>query len=238
MKKLITWPRDIFAEGLDRAPSKASKWMPSWYKELSPYKGGSNKFSFPEDGGTFATVKKCIPFLDAITAGYIFQLDQDVVVEDEIRNGEIFKVFKWQRGERNIVNSHPSFQHFNFPLTDDFYSVAFKWNNFWTLTTPPGYSIFYMHPVNRIDLPFYTLSGFVDADAYQGTVTFPFFLKKDFTGVIPAGTPIAQGIPVKRENWELEVQKFDQLKDIKHNYAAGVAIINFYKKFFWQRKKY
>jgi hypothetical protein len=44
----------------------------------------------------------------------------------------------------------------------------------------------------------------VDTDTYTSPVNFPFTLNDPkFEGLIPAGTPIAQVIPFKREQWEM-----------------------------------
>ena len=68
---------------------------------------------------------------------------------------------------------------------------------------PSGYSLFITHPVNRGDLPFVTLTGMVDSDLYKDNfVNFPAkWSDPTFSGVLPKGTPVAQCVPVKRENW-------------------------------------
>ncbi len=37
-----------------------------------------------------------------------------------------------------------------------------KFHNLWTIEAPEGYSLLFTHPVNRFDLPFTTLTGWVD----------------------------------------------------------------------------
>ena len=63
------------------------------------------------------------------------------------------------------------------------------------------------HPVNRLDLPFTTLTGLVDSDAYHDNwVHFPaHWHDPDYTGVLPKGTPIAQCMAVKRESWTADI---------------------------------
>ena len=86
-------------------------------------------------------------------------------------------------------------------IADDRFVI--KFHNFWTIESPPGYSLLFTHPVNRADLPFTTLTGLVDTDAYRDVnVHFPaHWHDLDFNGVLPKGTPVAQCIPVKRESW-------------------------------------
>ncbi|WP_138919474.1 hypothetical protein [Oceanicola sp. S124] len=82
-----------------------------------------------------------------------------------------------------------------------------KFMNFWTLEVPPGWSLLFTHPMNREELPFRTLSGVVDCDLFRdGYVHFPaLWTERDFTGTLPAGTPVAQVIPIPADLPALEV---------------------------------
>ena len=60
-------------------------------------------------------------------------------------------------------------------------------------------------------MPFHSFSGIVDTDKHPVPVNFPFVVKKDFEGVIPAGTPIAQFIFLKRDTLEYEVCEASQI---------------------------
>ncbi|MCG8461128.1 MAG: hypothetical protein MI919_32995, partial [Holophagales bacterium] len=79
------------------------------------------------------------------------------------------------------------------PLSDAD-TVIVKFNNFWTIECPSGWSLLVTHPVNREDLPFRTLTGLVDADRYgDAFIHFPArWSDPDFTGLLPRGTPVAQ----------------------------------------------
>jgi hypothetical protein len=81
-----------------------------------------------------------------------------------------------------------------------------KFNNFWTIELPPGYSLLVTHPVNRNDLPFLTLTGIVDADRYRDNfIHFPAYWREaGFNGVLPKGTPVAQCLPFKRDAWRAQ----------------------------------
>jgi hypothetical protein len=106
------------------------------------------------------------------------------------------------------------------------------------MKTPKGYSTFFVHPVNRLDLPFHSFSGLVDTDKFPVEVNFPFLIKKDFVGIIPAGTPIAQAIPVKRESWTSEIDPSSSYELPAFVHTMHNPPFNFYKKHFWTRKKY
>ena len=61
---------------------------------------------------------------------------------------------------------------------------------------------------------------------------------KHFSGILHAGTPIAQVIPFKRENWKLEEDKelfFES--DIVGKKARNV-LSGFYKNNYWHKKNY
>jgi hypothetical protein len=71
----------------------------------------------------------------------------------------------------------------------------------------------------------------------------PFFVVKGFTGIIPAGTPYAQMLPFKRENWESEVDASIQLSEMsEHNQKNSekyrVPDGGVYQKEVWERRTY
>ena len=150
------------------------------------------------------TVKKCPPFIDAMTSGFLMGLVADLKVE----NGEL----TWDRDvptsaqdcyPRSPIDFHDSTQVAGTPLYDEDRFII-KFNNYWTIELPPGYSLLVTHPINRHDLPFVTLTGLVDADRYRDNfIHFPArWRDPDFNGVLPAGTPVAQCLPFKRDTWE------------------------------------
>jgi hypothetical protein len=92
--------------------------------------------------------------------------------------------------------------------------------------------------LNRFDLPFTTTSGIMDSDSYSTSGNLPFFIKKGFTGVIPAGTPIAQLIPIKRTSWT-SVPNNNGLQYLENLQGETVRSEGkSYKKLFWTRKSY
>lgn len=215
MKKIKFHSVDVSIDILH--PQPASKFVPEWFRKLPGVQNG------------IETIKKCIPFLDTLTSGYMIVLASDVYYDS---NG-FQQISKIQQ-----VANHSIDQISTLELPKEYDETPYKWINFFVTKTPKGYSTLFTHPLNRIDLPFYSLTGIVDTDKFTVPVNFPFFVKKDFQGIIPAGTPIAQAIPIKRENWKSEVEDkkpYEQpwYVNIMHNPPFG-----FYKKNFWQRKSY
>src|SRR5260221_7627354 len=171
--------------------------MPEWFKAL-PQKAFSAVL-----GDNGFTVKKCPPFIDAMTYGFLIPLAADLTIE----NGE----FSWNFGVAGAVTTDYSHSPIDFhdpsqvagtPFFDEDRFII-KFNNFWSIETPPGYSMLFTHPVNRTDLPFTTLTGLVDCDTFSDSLlNFPArWHNPDFNGVLPKGTPGAQVLPVKRESW-------------------------------------
>jgi len=194
-------PRGL--ESILPRPIPAVQGLPEWFKSL-PQKAFN-----PTVGGQTHTVKKCPPFVDAMTYGFLIPLATDL----EVRDGEFSWNFEMPEGVvcdysySSPIDFHDPSQISGTPLADDDQFII-KFNNFWTIEAPKGYSLLFTHPVNRADLPFMTLTGMVDCDAfYQNPVNFPArWHNPDFNGVIKKGTPIAQFFPVKREAW---VGRFD-----------------------------
>jgi len=178
-------------------PLPAVQGLPDWFKAM-PQKAFNVVLQNEQ-----MTVKKCPPFIDAMTTGFLMRLAADLKVE----NG----AFSWDREvppsalncyPRSPIDFHDNTQVAGTPLFDEDRFII-KFNNFWTIELPPGYSLLVTHPINRHDLPFVTLTGLVDADRYRDNfIHFPArWRDPDFSGVLPKGTPVAQCLPLKRENW-------------------------------------
>jgi hypothetical protein len=188
-------PKEL--DGLIPAPVPAAQGLPTWLKTM-PSTAFSGLMS-----GEDNTVKRCPPFVDAMTCGFLIPLICDVKVE----NGE----FTWDNELppggavdflRSPIGLHDPGQVTGTPLFDAEQFVI-KFHNLWTIEAPKGYSLLFTHPVNRFDLPFTTLTGLVECDGYHDAwIHFPArWNDPNFTGVLPKGTPIVQCFPIKRDNW-------------------------------------
>lgn len=232
-KKRISWrPRSHIADVAYDSPKTSVSQIPSWYKRIPLYVGGETKINI-QNSSPNTSIKACSPFLDAMSAGYMITLESDVLVS--IEDGQ--PVFKW-RTVSPLVESHHPEQHAGFPVSEDYFNQGFKWVNEFFIEMPEGYSMFFMHPANRLDLPFMSLSGFVDLDKYPGVVHFPFLIKNGFSGVIEKGTPIIQMIPVKRDNWISEMLPYNKEIGLKRDHSFATKIVRSYKNQFWQKKSY
>jgi hypothetical protein len=195
-QRTITFRCPPELEAILPRPIPAVLGLPDWFKAL-PQKAFSQTL-----GDDLLTIKKCPPVIDAMTFGFLMPLACDLKIE----NGE----FSWQRDlpagiapySRSPIDFHDTCQVAGTPFFDEDRFII-KFNNFWTIELPEGYSLLVTHPINRDDLPFSTLTGLVDADLYcDAFVHFPArWRDPNFNGTLPKGTPIAQCIPMKRDNW-------------------------------------
>ena len=186
-------------EALLPKPAPASDALPEWLKSM-PAAVHSDIL-----GAEVRTAKHCVPFIDALSRGFLVPLAADVKVSDSN--------FSWSwdvpalsrsRITRAPISFHLGEQLAGTPLAERD-ALAVKFNNFWTIETPPGHSLLITHPLNRSDLPFRTVAGIVDCDRYDhGFVHFPAqWTDHTFTGTLHRGTPVAQCFVLPRSATEL-----------------------------------
>jgi hypothetical protein len=228
MAKEITFTNEL---GFDFYPPKSAvKEIPEWYKNTQEYVTEQGK-KITKPGNTAHTIKKCIPVFDAITAGYILytQVDVQVIQQDGL------PYYTW--AEQNAISFHPIVQAPLHPIRNN--APYPKWQNPYSVTTPPGYSILFTQPFHRESV-FTILPGIVDTDTYKAPVNFPFVLNDiKWEGLIPAGTPMVQVIPFKRESWEHKIGSDKERMENQMTYAKlKTLFFNSYKRQFWHRKEY
>lgn len=216
------------------SPEPAVRHLPEWYKQKSPFVDGGKKLIANPDRTMNVTIKWCNPFGDALGAGYFLLLENDIQVKTVNEEPE----FVWFRGGDDLITAHSKKQISHELIPKGYSSEPWKFKNFWSIRTPPGYSVLFTHPLNRTELPFITLSGVVDTDDYNQPVNFPFVIRKDFEGIIEAGTPIAQVIPFRRESWKAEVKEYDQKLINKINADFTRKIARVYKTNYWKKKEW
>jgi hypothetical protein len=210
-------------------PKPASKLVPDWYKNMESY---INKEKKPMgDASTSATIKRCMPVFDAITAGYIIESPADVWVSKKDEG----QWFEWS--DFGLISFHSIQQAPEHPANKPFPYP--KWSNPWSITTPKGYSTLFIQPMHRESV-FTILPGIVDTDTYTAPVNFPFVINDpNFEGLIPKGTPIAQVIPFKRDSWNMEIgTKEDFDRQNKTSKKLQSKFFDRYKQMFWSRKEY
>ena len=170
-------------------PIPANRVMPDWYRDLDQYIDGGNERVHPGD----STVKRCAPFMEAMTAGWIIPLAAEVqfTAKDGVVN------YQWDF-EEEMVSAH-SMEQVGGEMFPNHEWPVLKWHNHWAIKVPDGYSLLVTQPFNRIEPRFQCFSGIVDADQYFNFINAPFmWTGGEYEGIIENGTPIVQVIPFKR----------------------------------------
>jgi hypothetical protein len=183
-------PEDL---GVIAEPVPAKTVMPDWFKRLPPI---DERHRSPRDTGL--TVKRCMPFIDAMTCGYVLPLAATVRLE--IRDDGRTVDAGWDF-DKPMVSPHGTHQVEGHPREP---RPPCKFHNHWTITTPPGWSCLFVPLLNRPSSVFEVVAGVVETDSYRAPVNFPFFATaKDGLYTLERGTPLVQVIPFRRETTAL-----------------------------------
>jgi hypothetical protein len=180
--------------GVIAEPVPARMCQPGWFKRLPGLDRA--KLSATNNG---LTVKRCVPFLDAISIGWIIPLAATVRLEISDNGREVIAGWEF---DREMVSNHGAYQAAGNPYEP---RPMMKFHNPWTIRTPNGWSCLFVPPLNRPDSVIEVLSGVVDTDRYQSPINFPFVALAD-GGVhtLAKGWPLMQVIPFARESERLE----------------------------------
>lgn len=214
--------------GVFPEPVPAVRKAPSYYKNIKPQ-------TTPHPAST--TVKRCVPFLDALSAGYIIPLWADVFVT--AKDGTISIDFPKTLPMRESLGSHGYQQIENHPMAETPYGkIPLKFINPWLVETEPGISCLFTAPLNHMETRFKLLDGIVDTDTYYNNVNFPFiWTGGDGTFTLAKGTPLVQVIPFRRESYTMSVSAIDQQQKDKVNGILGTQHTRAYRDNFWSGRR-
>lgn len=221
-------------------PKPATKSVPEWFRQADRFAKNpiTGSYFIGPDKAKIPTFKACPALLDIYTTGYMLHTPCDI--EFFINESGIIDVKITDDRYKDFVSARPPMPQFEHP--HGYHKHHFSWLCDWGIKLPNGYSAIYLSPANRFDLPFYTVEGIVDNDAVNLPGFMPFFVQDNFIGVIPAGTPYAQIIPFKRENWKSEILVEDRVSMWKKNVANSnfyrVPDGGIYKNKVWQKRRY
>jgi hypothetical protein len=212
-------------------PTPAKNCLPDWWKTMTQYDiTEENPYGKNFDHRT-KTFKKCMPLIDMLTSGYMIMLNADIQVD----NG---KDISW-RVRENVISFEKFASAKSITRPEGFNENLIRYYSGFIGRTPKGYSSMITHPFGYQDLPFRTLSGVVDTDSSVMPIEPLFWMRENFNGVIRRGTPIAQIIPFKRENWKVEYEEY-QNDEAFLNVQKGMKsnIVNHYITNHWKRKSF
>lgn len=208
-------------------PVPAKTHLPDWFRRLPAVDG-----AVVSAGNSGLTVKRCMPFLDAMALGFILPLAATTRLEIK-ESGKTVEA-GWEF-DKIMVSNHGSHQVAGHPLDD---RPPMKFHNYWTLRTPPGWSCLFTAPLNRSALPVEIIAGVVDTDSYHALINFPFFATgADGVHTLEKGTPLVQVIPFRRADAALtpsfgvraeDEQESATREQMRRNTLAGEG---WYRKF-------
>ena len=203
-------------------PYPAKKGIPDWLtQQPAEY----------DDGGK--TIKKCQPFLDGLTTGYIIPFPDNMTLR--LKGKYDFEISG--PGGR-FISAHGYMQYNNSWFKD---RLVIKFNNPWIIETPHNYSSYIFHPNGKNVKPFYTIPAIVDTDCYNLSIALPFVCYENKIGKeieITKGTPMAQIIPFKREKWQISIEEADHKQWENSQKELWNDPNNFYLKHIKQKKEY
>lgn len=220
-------------------PTATIKEIPEWFRKADRFAINplTKDYWIGPDGGKIPTWKACPAIFDILGTGYVLKTPCDV--RFYLKNNKM-SVEILDSKYKDFCSERPPMPQFVHP--EGYYKEHFAWYPDWAIELPEGYSALYSTPFNRFDLPFLMSTGIVDNDKINLPGTMPFFIIKGFEGTIPAGTPYAQIIPFKRENWHSEViienpnilYKKNQKNSDKYRVKDGGV----YKNEVWSKRTY
>lgn len=214
--------------GVIPEPYPARKYLPQWFKDLPPKVDKKDKLEN-------STIKRCAPFLDAMVVGWIIPLAADVEI---ITNNDATGLDYKSSFYKPMIETHNLKQIEGNPHSP---KPPMKFLNYWAIKVPEDYSILFVPPLNRPDFRFECISGLVDVDGYFEFINFPFlFLEKGYTGILKAGTPLVQAIPIKRDTLlkEYNVREFNKkdYEEIEWTRKKRKSHESHYRDNIWSRK--
>lgn len=214
------------------SPKPSYKFVPEWFKDMPSFSNDEKYIGSNRNANL--TIKRCVPFRDTLTSGYIIPIPYDIHISQE--NNNINHINQSYCGKFELIYKHDISQYFMYPIKEEYNSIILKWNNPWIIKTKKGWSTFFTSPMHH-DLPFTTLNGIVDTDKYPMTISFPFLIRKDFNGILKKGTPMIQCIPMKRETHVAYISSYVPSLYQKWRKATTQALDR-YKDYFYTPKQY
>ena len=195
---------------------------PEWLKKQ---KGSEHKFS------------SCPGMDDWLKAGYIIPAWTDI----HIKANSAGLIVKFTHSG-DYPPANPMADQFVkgiIDTDDDVKFCAYKLPTPWAVFAKAGYSAHVLpalfHSPFLRDLFLYP--GTVDYDSYS-TINVMFSPIRECDIKIPAGTPLLQVIPFKREDISAEYKTGSDNERLKHKFQFPTRVVSAYRKFFHKKKNY
>jgi len=203
---------------------------PDWFKNTKAWVGQPHQ-SYP-------TIKKCMPVNDYIGAGYIVPNPVEQFISNAPRLDTGVEGFSREYPQGWCIQApQEGHEHKQCPVTiqgkrKDYITFSVPWR----IETPPGYSCLIMSPFYNFEERYKLFPAIIDTD----TIDVPWnnwpgvILQDSFT--LEPGAPLAQVIPFKREDWQMELEVNQD--SLKRNTGLKFFLSDAYARLFHRKKKF
>lgn len=196
-------------ELLDQPPVPASKFYPTWFKQMPPsHPVAPNQrypFGLSDDlklSNVNATVRRCPGIVSYLSEGYVIPLWSDIVVQVRANS-----IYAFGSNDTVYVSLHSRQMHFKtMPPRHGYYPDAVKFTNPWKVRTPRGYSLMIMAPFYHFEDRYQVLPGVIESDTYPHMHVNTLFRANEGDYTLRMGNPFIHVIPFKRDALSLEVR--------------------------------
>lgn len=188
---------------------------------------------------------KCPGMLDYHTSGYIITAHTDIHIKAN-KAGIVIKPDMLTFVDHQFINSlSPAPFEYDLvknmtKISPDVKTGAYKIPLPWSVFAKKGYSAYVLPALMHADYldKIFVYPGVVDYDNFH-TVNFVFSPIKECEFTIPAGAPLLQILPFKREKITAECGKATEVEKDEHLFGMGTkAVKNYYRRFLSQRKSF
>ena len=213
-------------------PVPAARCVPEWLHQIPTHVPCPEQAERVEGSQQTPTVKNCMPFIEAMTFGYVIPIPTDITFTMEAGNLRVdvagFDV--------PLVDVHNGDQLLGAPYAG---TPIVKFRTPWLIRTPAGYSTLVLPPLNRFEIPFLPLAGLVETDTYYRQIAFPTLctMQAGQQIKIAKGTPLVQVAAVSREVWSSQVSGCD-VEANKAQDERWDANPHMYRQDHWQKKSF
>ena len=220
-------------------PVPSKKLLPDWLKKMPTHNRNNEDVIDP-------TLKKCVPVIDAMTSGYTILTHMDIIL-NLTEDNKLKIIYLDEKHKEDMLRHPPIEQHGAWQVAGSPFEhmTILKYMNPWRISTPPGYSLMFLPPVNRFELAIIPLVGLVDTDTFKNVVNIPFLHTELTAGgeqiLIPAGTPMCQVVPIQRAEWTEQVTYLDaaEIRAIKsYRNIMDADRTDWYKRKVHTKKKF
>ena len=200
-------------------PYPAIRHVPEWLKAM------------PADAPHGGTVKRCAPFVEALTAGYIIPAPGNV------------RFTKTEGLGLSVAYDTHDFMHLHHPEEYDGSpfgdKTVVKFANPWIVVTEPDVVCLITAPINRFELPFMAITGIVETGSFYKQVSQPMIclMRPGDVFVLPRGAPMIQVIPFRRDDWSSRSALIDEPR-AADQIARLAANPHIYKDDLWKKLRY